>query len=599
MKVKNENIFITWHFTSHGISFLKSILSAFYTGLCNINEKDFLTENISQHELLSAFDTYEGGFLFDKIYYLTSSQDSFDKISSRRFIYRKNICEDEEIINKGTEKLWKEIVEQNFENIQKDIDFVKQNYAEKFDIYLSQLWRDVHNQTIKDQIDWFTELSNAAKYYKERFEEKYIEIPDFRDSSNIAEKLSPVIEDLKRKHKTANFFINVVLGSNETQVVWHVFSENFILPKNTKLFATYDLKNEQSEGRFSKFAIKEVPQNLLSLITNKITFFSESQSPKRKLAGIKMKNYIEQGFAILLLGERGVGKTALVKEYRKQNKPFVEANCASFDDDSKAEAELFGYKKGAFTGAITDTDGLFQKAHGGILFLDEVHHLSRRVQAKMMTALQTNDNNFYTIRKIGDSRIERVRFTIIFASNKTIDELRQIISNDLFDRITQLIIEIPALSETVEDREEDWQKTWEHMKFGSKDEAPTEPELIKWLKSLKLYGNFRDLQKIAIYYKTFLDFSKQEQKELKFDSPFEFAKAEFQKYISTKNVDNFQYHELFDSSKPTKELIANFQKNLAEKLIKEFEGADKAAKHFQAMNETLTARTLYKWKNGK
>ena len=87
-----KNIFITWHYTTHGIAFLKHVLSAFYIKDVTIEYPN--KELVYQQEMNAVFDNIEDGFRFDKIFYITADQHTFDKLSARRFNYRNKILED-------------------------------------------------------------------------------------------------------------------------------------------------------------------------------------------------------------------------------------------------------------------------------------------------------------------------------------------------------------------------------------------------------------------------------------------------------------------------------------------------------------------------
>jgi len=591
-----ENIYITWHYTTHGIAYLKHILSAFYGKNTDLFKYKINISQISQDEMNTVFDKETNGFIFDKVYYLTSSQESFDKLSHRRFKYRTNMLTDEVIIEQKMQVIWKKLIEQSTNSLKQDRDFILQNFSTHKEKFEQLVWRDIHHYPIKDQINWFKNDSNASNFYSDKFEEIKLNITDFRNTNMIAEQLIPVIKKITAKHKAANFIINLSLGSNETQVSWHILAENNFLPIKTKFITTYDDKSSNKNKRLKFFDIKEQPLKLITKISDQFNIYNKTKLQTRKIADIKMKNYINRGFAILVLGERGTGKTQLVKE-SKGIKNFAEANCASFDDDNKAESDLFGYEKGAFTGANSKTEGLFHQANGGILFLDEIHHLSKRVQAKLTTALQTDKQNFFTIRRLGANKPEKIKTTVIFATNLTINQLREKLYPDLFDRITQLIIEIPALREIPEERFDYWDATWNHMRFIEETPTPKEPELINWLNKLNLYGNFRDLQKIAIYYYSFSKFSSEEKKIIGLNNAFNFTKNEFNRYYSEKNEAK---NNFFDKSKSLKEMQILFQKNLATWLISEFGSAKKATDYFKNnKKDSITERTIYKWKNGK
>jgi len=595
-----ENVYITWHYTSHGIAYFKHILSAFYSGKCSVNDKKILTTGISQDQMNTVFDSKKNGFLFDKIYYLTAEQEVFDKISTRRFKYRNNMLTDEVILQQNTKHIWEDVINLKQDSIFDDIEYVKNKYSkQEADLFCSQLWRDMQHNKISDQIKWFTEYSNASKFYKSRFKEEIVPIKDIRNTDDISRNLKAIIERLKKKHKNANFFINASLGSNETQVVWHVFSEFDFLPHHTKLLHTYDNKVNDSKHRMMLFDIKELSSKIISKVVDNIKIYNNPKSESLKLAGLKMKEYIKSGFSVLLLGERGIGKTRLAQEQQQQNTKFKDINCASFTDNQIAQSELFGHKKGSFTGANEDKKGFFEEANGGVLFFDEIHHLDKLMQAKLMKAIQTNEKNEFSITRLGDTNEYKTKATLIFASNKNIQELRKLLLPDFYDRITQLVIEMPPLRSAKKDIIDALKATWKHMRFEDfyeyKKTIGSDKKILDWLYTLELFGNYRDLQKITIYYKTYLDFSKEIKKILKEKSAFEFTKNQFEKYISFKSKENIM-EQYFDKEKSPAEIRKIFDNLFANWLIKTHGSAKKAEEFYKQKGEKITERTIYNWK---
>ncbi len=595
---KIETIYISWHFTTHGIAYLKHILSAFYVNI--ISSENLNAHDISQEEMSLVFENPRKGFVFDKIYYLTANQNTFDKLSSRRFAYKNEILNDKEIQKSQTFEIWQKIMESNFENLDEEINFVRKNYQAKFELWKNQIWRNVHHYTIEDQLIWWKKYSNTHANYKNSdfFEELKTKVVDLRNQIEIAEKLKPIIDKLKTKHPNAQFIINASLGSNETQVVWQVFSELNILPTHSQLIRSYDNKISSPNERFKLFDIEQIPSKIISQIQNSLKLYSKPpETAERKLAELKMQHYSKSGFAILILGERGIGKSQLAEKVRNSKKNIT-ANCASFADDTMAESELFGYKKGAFTGANSNKDGLFKEAENGILFLDEIHHLSLRVQAKLMKATGTDENNFMSIRRLGDNQEIKLKTTLIFASNKKISELRKLLLPDFYDRISQQVIEIPPLRQTPNELENEFIATWQHMKFEQfypyKTYISTDKNLIEWIKTLELLGNYRDLQKISIFYKNFLDFSRETKKLLSEKTPFDFAKSEYEKYIA-QNSDESQFESIFSDKQTAEQIEDELKKQLASWAIKRFKGAPNAAKHFQKLGGKTTSETLYRW----
>jgi len=150
---------------------------------------------------------------------------------------------------------------------------------------------------------------------------------------------------------------------------------------------------------------------------------------------------------ILITGESGTGKDLLAKaiHYRSNRKenPFVSINCASIPD-SLLESELFGYRRGAFTGAVSNKNGLFQEANKGTLFLDEIAEMPLSLQAKLLRVIQDKK-----VRALGDTKEELIDIRIITATNhnllKEVEEGR--FREDLYYRINVINIEVPPLRE--------------------------------------------------------------------------------------------------------------------------------------------------------
>ncbi len=582
---KKEYIYLSWNYTSHGTAYLKHILSAFYSATISADSSQRIEKKgISQEEMQTVFDCeIKGGFVFDKVYMLAFSDEITDQISSRQrgLGTRINTMEqDEEFKSTGTGEIWADMFIKDLP-LEQERAYLQQNYGEKWPILDKQYWRNIQHYNLSDQISWLEKYSNPM--FKElyvdskRFEPKELKkVKDSRDSREIATYVLEFIKELKKKHPEGYFIINVSLGSYEAQNVWYVLGEADLLPNNTRFISTYDPKTNNSL-RFKPINIIERDTKLVSSIYQHLDIYQETTSLIRRLAYSKMKVYVEQGFSILILGERGTGKSHLVETIHNEKKnagknfPFAAANCASFDDDSKAEADLFGYEVGAFTGANKRADGLFHQAKNGILFFDEVHHLSLRVQAKLMKSLQTNQNNEFQIRRLGSNKEETIKCTLVFASNREVSELKKLLLPDLFDRISQLVIEFPPLRKTREDLKNDWNLIWQQLRFDEKgkEPAPKDDKLFTWIKNLPLYGNYRDLQKIAIYYHTFLKFDEAIRKDLPVQTPLEFAQQEFSLYQSDKQTNKGDiFSDYFEQRKSWEDIKEDFRVKLVQEAFK-------------------------------
>ena len=154
---------------------------------------------------------------------------------------------------------------------------------------------------------------------------------------------------------------------------------------------------------------------------------------------------------IFIKGESGTGKELVARAIHYQGKfsraPFIAVNCGAIPENL-LEAELFGYLKGAFTGAETNREGFFQAANGGTIFLDEIGNASLAVQSRLLRVLQEKE-----IVRVGATKAEKIDIRIIAATNGNLREMiiKQTFREDLFYRLTVVEIEIAPLRERKED----------------------------------------------------------------------------------------------------------------------------------------------------
>ena len=154
---------------------------------------------------------------------------------------------------------------------------------------------------------------------------------------------------------------------------------------------------------------------------------------------------------VMITGESGTGKElvarAIHQESARRKSPFVSVNCGAVPE-GLMESELFGHMKGAFTGAVASTIGLFSAADGGTLFLDEITEIPHSVQVKLLRALQERE-----IRRVGDTRDLKVDVRLIAASNRDVSHAVAdgTLREDLFYRLNVIPIHLPPLRDRVED----------------------------------------------------------------------------------------------------------------------------------------------------
>ncbi len=154
---------------------------------------------------------------------------------------------------------------------------------------------------------------------------------------------------------------------------------------------------------------------------------------------------------VLIQGESGTGKELVARglhfNSNRQHHPFVAINCSALPENL-LESELFGHKKGAFTGAVSDKRGLFEEANLGTIFLDEVNSMAPQLQTKLLRVLQERE-----IRRVGDNKSSPVNVRVVGATNEPLmPKLKDgTFREDLYYRLAVIPMEIPALRERLED----------------------------------------------------------------------------------------------------------------------------------------------------
>ncbi len=203
---------------------------------------------------------------------------------------------------------------------------------------------------------------------------------------------------------------------------------------------------------------------------------------------------------VLLLGESGVGKEVLANRIhgisRRSSRSLIKLNCAAFPANM-IEAELFGYVKGAFTGAVSDFRGMIAESDGGTLFLDEVAEMPPELQTRFLRVLQERE-----YRPLGSTKTLKVDFRLVAATNRRMPEAVQsgVLRQDLYYRLNTFQVEIPPLRE----RREDIPPLVARFaaEFASRHDVALpqiRPEAMERLCSYSWPGNIRELQNAVEY----------------------------------------------------------------------------------------------------
>jgi len=220
-----------------------------------------------------------------------------------------------------------------------------------------------------------------------------------------------------------------------------------------------------------------------------------TRNPKmRRLADI-VKRVAGTDVPILIAGESGVGKEVMARfahhHSERRDRPFLKVNCAALPQDL-LESELFGYERGAFTGAVTDKPGKFELAHTGTLLLDEIGEMSPLLQAKLLHVLQDG-----TFSRLGGRKTTRVDARVIAATNINIEEAvaKGKFREDLYFRLNVIRVDLPPLRERPEDIPELCNHFIEKYREQYKSQSRELPaELMSRFVQYQWPGNIRELE---------------------------------------------------------------------------------------------------------
>ncbi len=200
----------------------------------------------------------------------------------------------------------------------------------------------------------------------------------------------------------------------------------------------------------------------------------------------------DSDLSVLLMGETGTGKDLLAKTIHfqsvRRDGRFVSVNCAALPE-TLLESELFGHRKGAFTGADRDKPGLFEEADEGTFFLDEVSEIPLSMQAKLLRVLEEKE-----VVRLGETRPRKVNVRLISAGNKDLKELTEkgLFRQDLYFRLTPFTLRLPPLRE----RKEDIPLLLDYFagQYGGDKKLGFEPAAFEILSSYDWPGNVRELE---------------------------------------------------------------------------------------------------------
>ncbi|OGC79315.1 MAG: hypothetical protein A2145_02495 [candidate division Zixibacteria bacterium RBG_16_40_9] len=274
------------------------------------------------------------------------------------------------------------------------------------------------------------------------------------------------------------------------------------------------IKKGASEFINKPFDVKEVELHLQSALEktrlkkelNHLRQELQAKSDPQALVGdssvmLQIKNVIEQvadsDLTVLIRGESGTGKEIVARRIHalssRKNEPFVKVNCAAIPRDL-LEAELFGYEKGAFTGAHKTKPGRFEIAHKGTIFLDEIGDMAQDLQSKLLQVLEQHE-----FMRVGGVHNIKVDVRIVCATNRDLEKALESgqMRDDLYYRLNEITIHLPALKE----RKVDIPLIVEHLlqkynRIYGKQFVSLSPTSIRLLQEHDWPGNVRQLENL-------------------------------------------------------------------------------------------------------
>ncbi len=216
-------------------------------------------------------------------------------------------------------------------------------------------------------------------------------------------------------------------------------------------------------------------------------------SPMQKLFE-QIRNASVSEAPVFICGESGTGKNLVAQAIhslsRRKEGPFVAMNCGSLND-YLLESELFGHRKGSFTGAVSDRIGRFEAAHNGSIFLDEIGDMPKVMQVKLLRVIEEK-----LVERVGDHRPIPVNIRLISATNRDLNALvnSDLFREDLLYRINSILIKVPPLRDRAEDIPI---ITFHYLKkiahINNKDIRRISPEALESIETYRWPGNVRQL----------------------------------------------------------------------------------------------------------
>lgn len=361
----------------------------------------------------------------------------------------------------------------------------------------------------------------------------------------------------KLKETVADITVIIVTGQGTVQTaveaikrgaadfITKPFDKDILLKKLDVLRKKYELEGKVGELKqliSDKFGFENIisSSKVMKAVFEKATAGARSDAP------------------IFIVGPTGTGKELLAKAIHvkgdRSGEPFIAINCGAIPKEL-LESELFGYKKGAFTGAVNDHEGLFIAANNGTILLDEIGEMPKDLQVRLLRVLED-----YKVRPLGHTEEISLNVRVIAASNHSIEELKsKYLRDDLFFRLAVIVIELPPLSE----RRGDIPLLVEtfisrfNLKY-SKNISGLSEEALNSLYSYEFPGNIRELANLIEGIMAVCSSDKEEitEKDLKAHLLWQEPRTSGHQLLSLDKLEKYAFEQALRESKGNKSRAA-------------------------------------------